>query len=176
MAPNKLFNFLLFQAGWFCSVLGAANDLPLLGPLFAVPVVLYYLACASDRQSAALLLIAVALLGSAFDQLLVSVGLVEYRGGTGGLLPLWMIGLWVQFATTLNISLRWLRERYVLATLFGLLGGPAAYAAGNKLGATLYIDPNWTLPAAAIGWSAITPLVFVIANRLDGLKKGQDLS
>lgn len=151
-------------------MLGAASDKPWLGPLATLAVVVLHLRSAKRKQTALYLLLSVAVLGSAFDQVIVSAGLVEYRGGIPGLLPLWMVGLWLQFATTLNVALRWLRERLVLASMLGLVGGPAAYAAGIRLGATTYIDPTWTLVAASIAWGILTPIVVKLAQKMDGFE------
>jgi len=41
----------------------------------------------------------------------------------------------VNLATTLNVSMAWLRGRYALAAIFGAFGGPLAYYSGAKLGA-----------------------------------------
>jgi len=164
----KLINFVFFQIGWFTSVLGAANDLPFAGPLAAIPILLWHLSRADAPKIELLGIGASTILGAGFDQLLVSAGWVEYRGGTPGILPLWMIGLWVMFCTTLNVALRWMRQRWIVAAIFGVIGGPLAYLGGVKLGATNYIDPSYTLIAAAIGWGILTPIFVAIAARFDG--------
>ena len=43
------------------------------------------------------------------------------------LAPPWPIPLWLQFATLLRFSLRWLDRRPALAVLVGLVGGPMAF-------------------------------------------------
>ena len=76
----------------------------------------------------------------------------------------------VAFATTLNVSLAWLKRSLPLAILFGAIGGPLAYAAGAKLGGLVFVQQMPALIALAIGWAAITPLLLRIADRHDGYK------
>ncbi len=40
----------------------------------------------------------------------------------------------------------------VLGAMFGAVGGPLAYYAGEKLGAFTYADPLLALGAQAVGW------------------------
>src|SRR5689334_6809150 len=114
-----LLNIVGFQIGWFACVLGAAHDYPLLGPLVALPIIGLHLMQRTGKPSEIALIIAVAIIGSAYDQALLSLGLVAY-GATiwnPGWLPIWMITLWLLFATTLNVSLKWLHRRYLIAAL-----------------------------------------------------------
>ena len=85
-----------------------------------------------------------------------------------GAAPYWMVALWALFATTLNVSLRWLRARPWLGALLGALGGPAAYYAGARLGALELATAGAGLGAIAIGWAVLTPLLLGTARRLDG--------
>ena len=165
-----LLNFGLFQAGWFACVLGAAWNFPWLGPVVVVMAVAVHLALASSALREAQLIGACALLGLLFDTALLQTGWVSYPNGfwLNGLAPYWMVALWVLFATTLNVSLRWLRHRFWLAGLLGAIGGPASYLAGQGLGGMTLIQPVPALTALAIGWGLVMPALFRIAQRLDG--------
>jgi hypothetical protein len=79
-----------------------------------------------------------------------------------------MVALWVAFATTLNASMNWLKGRRLLAFVFGAVGGPLAYFAGAKLGGVTFHDPAMALAALALGWAIITPVLVLIAQRLNG--------
>ena len=83
----------------------------------------------------------------------------------GRLLPMWMI-----FATTLNLSLRWLKGRWWLGTLFGAVGGPLAYYAGYKLGGVDFYQPMWlSLAALGVVWAVAMPSLMYLADRFDGV-------
>jgi hypothetical protein len=163
-------NVLLFQAGWFACVLGAAHGMPWVGLLGAATIVAWHLARAMQPKQELALVAVAAVLGALFETLLVQTGWVRF--GTGvlieGTAPGWMVALWASFATTLNVSLRWLRARTGLAALFGAVGGPAAYYAGAKLGAIELVRTDAALAAIAAGWAILTPVLLRVARRLDG--------
>lgn len=167
---NTLINIAAFQAGWFACVLGGANGMPWLGPLLALPVLGWHLVHASAPLMALKLLLVAAVAGSLFDQLLLSLGWIQYPAADwpSWLLPFWMTTLWALFASTLNVSLRWLRGRTLLAVLFGLSGGPLAYLAGQALGALELMQKTPALLALAIGWGVMMPVLLRVASVFDG--------
>jgi hypothetical protein len=79
-----------------------------------------------------------------------------------------MVALWANFATTLNVSMRLLRSRLLLAALFGAIGAPLAYYAGARLGAVDLVATLPALLAIGAGWLVLCPLLFAAARRLDG--------
>jgi hypothetical protein len=171
---NVLVNAIAFQAGWFATVLGAANGMPWLGPVAVLLVGGLHLR--SSRRPAIelrLLMIAMAL-GLMFDSLLLATGWITYPNGfwAPGLAPYWIVALWALFATTLNVSLRWLRGRDALAIVFGAVGGPLSYLAGARLGAMSFLDAVPALIALAVGWGALMPFLTRLAARLDGARAG----
>lgn len=163
-----LLNIIGFQIGWFACVLGAAYGYPLLGPLVALPVISLHLLQQGGRSTEIALMLAVTAIGSAYDQSLLSLGLVSYSASvwSASWLPIWMITLWVLFATTLNVSLKWMHRRYLLASLFGFIGGPLAYWGGAKLGAMQWLQPPELLAALAIGWAILMPILVRLAAHL----------
>ena len=74
--------------------------------------------------------------------------------------------LWMFFAMTLNHSLAWLRKKIYISILFGALGGPLAYIAGEKLGAITLLSTS-SIIILSIGWAFITPILLIIANKLN---------
>ena len=73
--------------------------------------------------------------------------------------PLWMVSLWINFATLLNVSLKWLHGRYALAAVLGALGGPAAYYSGARLGAMQNLPGIGSLLVLSLAWSVAVPIV-----------------
>ena len=163
-------NFLVFQVGWFSSVLGAANQMPWLGPVLVVAAVALHLRFAHQPAKELMLIASCGVLGALFDSALVAAGWVQYPSGmiAAGVAPYWIVGMWLLFATTLNVSLRWLRSRVLLAAVFGLIGGPASYVAGAKLGGITLLEPGAALAMLAVGWAVMLPILFELASRLDG--------
>lgn len=165
-----LANALLFQLGWFAAVLGAASDLPWIGVLAAAAIAAVHLARAARPLPELALLALAVVAGAGFDTLIVQAGWLRFDNGmlVAGTAPVWMVALWANFATTLNVSMRLLRSRLLVAALFGAIGAPLAYYAGGKLGAVEFIATGPALGAIAAGWFVLCPLLFVAARRLDG--------
>ena len=163
-------NFLFFQIAWFACVLGAANNLPWIGPLVVGLIVIYHLGRVAAAGPELQLIGSAAVIGAVFDSLLAASGWVSYPSGQWhtALAPYWIVAMWIGFATTLNVSLGWLKGRYWLATLFGAVGGPLAYLAGAKLGGITLVSSEAALIALALGWATIMPLLMYLAARLDG--------
>lgn len=163
-------NLLLFQAGWFACVLGAAMQVPWAGALVALFAIGWHLARAKHPKAESFLVLLVVLVGMVFETLLVQMGWIRFDSGVfaPGLAPYWMGILWAMFATTLNVSLRWLRPRLGLAAVLGAIGGPLSYYAGAQMGALAFVNVELALTAVALGWAFLTPLLLVLARRLDG--------
>lgn len=164
-----LFNFVAFQVGWFACVLGGAYRMPLVGTGIALTIVVLHLARVADPVAELKLILAAAGIGLILDPMLALAGLITFTSGTlfAGTVAHWMVALWMLFATTLNVSLRWLKRRAAVAVLFGAIGGPLAYLAGEKLGA-LQFETNLGIAAVAIGWAVAMYLLVLLARRFDG--------
>ena len=165
----KLANFIAFQAGWWACILGAANDRPLIGPAVVVALIAVHLAVTRRRGELALVLFAV-LLGLVLDGGLSAAGLLQFDASDApfvGPLPLWMVALWANFAPSLGHALGWMRRRYWLGLLFGVLGGPSTYYAGTRLGALQFgDDPVTSLIGITLVWALAMPLMLLATERL----------
>ncbi len=163
-------NFVLFQIGWFACVWSAATHQPWIGLLVTTGVVLTHVLRAPLPEAELKLVLLSLGLGLVFDSLLVWQGWLQYSSGIllPNVAPYWIVALWGLFATLLNVSLRWMRGRWVIAVLFGAVGGPAAYYGGLRLGALEFANMPAGLMALAIGWAVLTPLLLALSSRFDG--------
>ena len=168
--PKIVLNFIAFQVAWFACVLGGANDRALAGTMVVGAVIGLHLALAQRPMPEALLIAVVAVIGLVWDSGLVALGLMSYPTGNfaPGLAPYWIVAMWALFATSLNLSMAWLKDRAWLAALFGAVGGPLAYLAGERLGGLQMPDPVLALGAQAFGWAVLFPLLTSLAARLNG--------
>ncbi len=169
-----LSNVALFQAGWLCCVVGAARGAPWTGAALALAVVSWHLLRSPDRAAELRLIITLAGIGLLLDSALAAGGLLEYRSAVplAQLAPVWIVALWACFATTLNVSLRWIRDRRALLAVFGAVGGPLAYLGGAGLGAVSIERPLAALAALSIGWAVIMLLAGPLSRRFDGWQPG----
>ncbi len=163
-------NFLLFQASWVACVVAGAAGRPYLAVLAAAVVVGFHLWRAPRALPEVALVAAVVGIGAVFDSLLAVSGWLVYASPVPfeQLAPVWILALWAGFATTLNVSLRWLRSYPVAAAAFGAVGGPAAYLAGSALGGVALQPAALAIAALAVGWAIAMPIVLRLSARYDG--------
>jgi hypothetical protein len=168
----SLVNYVFFQVGWLSCVVFAAQGRPLLGFGITLAVIGLHLVLAPRRLPEIKLILACAAIGLVFDSLLMATGWVSYPSGLWlpGLAPYWIIAMWLLFATTLNLSMGWLRGRPWLAVIAGALGGPLSYLAGEKLGGIRLEDPEPALVALALGWAVIMPAISTLAQKWNGFE------
>ncbi len=163
----NLANFLMFQAGWFLTVIGAANGMPWLSLLALLVMVPLHCFCVGSSAIVDLKLMGLALFfGLLWETLVLSTGWIAWPSGVvvEALPPYWILSMWVQFAMILNRSLGWLQPYMWLSVLFGSVGGPLAYYAGFRLGALQLIEPVNAMLLIGAGWAVITPLLMYAAR------------
>jgi len=173
MSRTIITNIILFQLGWFACVLGGAHGQALLGSLLAVVIILFHCYRAADTLSEIRLLGLALIVGLIFESIITWQGLARYNHGQlfDVMAPHWMILMWPLFATTLNLSMRWLKNLApVLIALFGAAFAPLAYYAGYKLGAVEYDHLTLSLSIIAITWAALLPALVRFSLNLDGYK------
>ena len=156
-------NMALFQIGWFVCLMG--------GSYWALGFTLFALVVhATFIQHSArewLLLAGVATAGIVWDGLLMSTGLIAfvppqnsvYIGQWVTLIPVWLICLWLLFATTVNHSLYWLARYPLVSALLAALFAPVSYYAGVQISDAQLAQPIWQpLMAVALGWAIVFPV------------------
>jgi hypothetical protein len=168
---NLLINVAAFKLGWISSVVGGAQQIPWLGPLVVFAAVALHLARAQRPSSEFVLILSCGLIGAVFDSALVAAGWVTFPSGmfSEAMAPYWIVTMWMLFGTTINLSMRWMRGRPLLASAFGFVGGPLAYLAGHKIGGIQFVDQPAAIAMLAIGWAVMMPLLMQLGERLDGV-------
>ena len=166
-------NIIVYQVCWLACILGAAKQMPLVGVALVAIAAAYHLYSAPRALPEFKLLIIAAVIGAVWDSLPVSMGWLVYPSGMllDGAAPYWIVALWVVFATTFNVSLRWFKEHLLLAALFGAIGGPLAFLAGERLGGVEFLNYPMGLTALAIGWGVLMPVLLLIADRFNGFSQ-----
>ena len=160
-------NLVLFQAGWFACVLGAAWGYPWAGPAVVGIALLVRLAQSVERRREVLLLLCCVVLGFASDTALIAMGwILPIRGSVPApWSPPWLVSMWANFGATLNVSLAFLKKRLLVSAVLGALGGPFAYYAGSRLGAISVPDPLWGgLLAVGAAWAVGLPAMVYLAG------------
>jgi hypothetical protein len=136
-------NYALYQAGWFACILGAAWDWPFTGTLIAVALTAVHLRLSAERATETRAILLALALGLVVEGFQVWSGTYRFHSGVvvAWMSPPWLLMMWAQFATTFRSSLRSIMTVPVRAAVFGLLGGPIAFVAGERLGAVTLARP-----------------------------------
>lgn len=177
--PTFMMRFFVYQLGlygvWCASILGALWGLPALGPAAAIPWLGWHLRRTSRPSSEGALVLASGAFGVAADLVLIHMGGVRYPGLPDGALlgPTWIAVLWMVFATTVKVTLRWLQERMLLAATVGVVGGTGSYLGGRRLGVVDFdLSHPETMLALAVVWGLGVPLLLHLGPWLDeGLER-----
>lgn len=172
---SKIVNFLLYQTGWFACVLGAAHGRPWSGAGVALALIGIHLALVRRPGPEAVLVALAGGLGWVLDTAQVQLGLMVFSSGNlvEGLAPLWLVVLWMQFATLLRYGLDWMSGRYVLASALGAVGGPLAFASGARIGAVaLHPKLYPSLLSLGVVWAIAMPALLWISDHL-GPREGR---
>lgn len=166
-------NLVAYQCAWLACVIGAARHQPALGLAVAVAAILLHLCIAREPRRELMLIMIAGAIGLLFESGLAASGWVRVNDVLllGDSTPLLMVLLWGVFATTLNVALRSLRERYLVVALLAAAGAPLAYHAGAKLGALQWVSTVPALLLISVGWAVLLPLLMHAARRFDGFAR-----
>ena len=168
---NLILNFGVFHIGWLACVIGAASNMSLLGSSIAILLIALHLYRVTDFRAELYLVLAAAAIGFSWETLLLSQHWLAYAGTAAlgsSLAPYWLVVMWALFATTINVSMAWMKGRWLLAVVMGAVFGPMAFIAGEKLGAVEFIDNQRALIALSLGWAILMPLILWVAERING--------
>jgi hypothetical protein len=173
-APSRarqLANFAVFEAAWFACILGVAHGQPAWGTAAVVAAIAWHVGI-SARPATELALVAIlGAIGLVAESLVVAQGHVAYPAGqpVAWLAPYWMVALWGELAIALNVPLRWLKRRPLLALALGSVAGPLSFLGGVRLGGARFVDEPAALLTLAGMWALLLPLTLWISDRFDGV-------
>ncbi|MFC1782798.1 DUF2878 domain-containing protein [Planctomycetota bacterium] len=164
-----IINIISFEIGWFASILGAAHGYFWLGPVVIVGLMILHF-CLHKNWTAEIRLFSLCIfIGFGFDSLFIWLGIYEPKRGwlPYPLTTAWLVAMWVNFAMTLNVSLRRLQHLLSGAVVLGGIAGPLAYYGGHKLQAMQITEPLLkNLLLTGLGWAIVTPVLFYLARIL----------
>ena len=163
LKKQQLLNALLFQEQWLICV-QADNQLALIS--FTIVLLLHINVFNIESKEIALIVF-FTLVGIIVESLAATLGLIEFPHQNeitaGGhaifIVPLWLIIMWANFATTLCHCLAWLQSRIALTFLLTLIFIPLNYFLGAKIsGSTYLVSPHIFLMYETALWLVLLPL------------------
>lgn len=155
------------QVSWWACVLGAARGLLWPGLLVVSAFLLWQLSPRRrhpDDWATLGLFVAV---GWVLETLWPLIGVVEYAraGPVAGLVPVWMLLLWIALGLTVHHSMAGFKQRWQWFVAVAAIGSPLSYAAAASFGAVQWIAPSWVV-VLCVGpvWALIVGLLLRQAN------------
>ncbi len=157
---SKFLNIILFNLLWVGLVLGRESLIHL-----TLPSLLIYLACLlriGDLKIHQILLPAA--IGITIDSSLTFFGIFIFPESSL-LIPFWLIVLWINFSTTLTLSLSFIGKNKLVAFGLGATALPFNYTVGERLGAVTFGDPYlFSILVIALVWSISFPILFIVSH------------
>jgi hypothetical protein len=164
---KNLFNIIGFQTGWWACVIGAKNGYPYFGPLVMSIFLFIHFARLENRNKELLFAILVGFIGTVVDTVLLQTNLVEYRGVyIDNIAPLWITAMWVGFAATINHSLVWLNNKWIMSFALGAIFGPLSYFTGIKFEALHFEISLLTMSVLALLWGVVVPYLYYLNGKV----------
>lgn len=172
---HKITNLVLFKVGWISCVLLGASQYHLLGTGVVVVACAVAVFTAKQPMAVVKLIGAACLIGIVWETVLIANNLLEYRYGQilAPLAPHWIVAMWALFASTIDSSMAWLKKNLLLASVFGAIGGPMAFFAGQRLGAVVIPNDLQTGLVLAVGWAILTPSLLWMNKVFTAQQQGQ---
>lgn len=166
---HKLVNFAAFQAAWLITVTYATTGTNWPGIIACGFTIILHLFISASHQrltDESKLVTSALIVGLLWETTLFRIGLTHFPKHADDALipPFWFILLWPLFATCLNVTLRYFHNRYVLSALFGAIGGPFSFYAGEKIGAISFSEPLFAYGILCLGWACLFPFMVMLAE------------
>jgi hypothetical protein len=156
----------MFQLGWAVCVLGGN----LMAVAYSGIALLIHHRYVAKSKSEWHIIGWVALVGITWDSLLVFFDLIVYVDAIWFSLPVWMVCLWILFATTFMHSLAWVSRYCWLSVILGAVFGPMSYWAGVELSDAFFgASPIMSMTVIASGWAILFPVGIYMTGRSKGL-------
>lgn len=158
-----LINLALFQVGWLVCVVG--GDLYAVAFTLAALLIHNWLVLSSIGEWKLIGIVAV--IGCLWDILMAQTGVITYADAVLPGIPIWLVCLWLLFATTFMHGLFWMHRYLWLAALFAATLGPLSYWLGTSLTEAQLGPPVMTsLAIMAAGWALLFPCGIYYAGKL----------
>ena len=160
IVTSKFLNIIVFNLLWVGLVLGRESLIHL-----TLPILLIYLACLlhiGDLKIHQILLPAA--IGITIDSSLTFFGIFIFPDSSL-IIPFWLIVLWINFSTTITLSLSFIGKSKLVAFGLGATALPFNYTVGERLGAVTFGEPYlFSIMVIVLVWSVSFPILFMVSH------------
>ena len=160
IVTSKPLNLIIFNFLWVGLVLGRDSLIHL-----TLPSLLIYLACLLRIGNLKIHQVLLpATIGITIDSSLTFFGIFNFPDSSL-IIPLWLIVLWINFSTTIPLSLSFIGKNKLVAFGLGATALPFNYTVGERLGAVTFGDPYFfSILVLVLIWSVSFPILFIVSH------------
>ena len=136
MTKTKLFLILTgYQLTWLACIFGEKNySDPLIGFFTGLIFLLIYFTYTQNKKKFIYIILSIAIPGYLFDSILVYISIYDFISTMKiGLLPIWMLVLWLSFATLFVEILVFFKNYKLIGIILSAFLGPFTYYLGYPL-------------------------------------------
>ena len=149
---HRICNAVLFQAGWFACILLPAHT----ALATTVLILLIHFKMTENYDRELLLVLGVGAIGYTMDSFASLFGLIDFSPEDGSLV--YLVCVWLLFASTLNSSLKWISSKSHFAVIAGFIA-PLSYYAAQQFGKVKYSEPLSSIVIHALLWGLLMLIV-----------------
>jgi hypothetical protein len=160
-----ILNLAIFQIGWIVAILGG-NLYAFLYTVFAIAIHQQFVV---EHVSEWKLIGIIVLVGFSWAMVMTQAQILFFPDADIFGIPLWLICLWVLFATMFQHCLRWLQPRRFLSAFFAAVFGPLSYWFGTQISSAEMAEPLWfSIIILSVGWAVFFPCGMHLAQKARG--------
>ena len=151
---STVFTFIWFYLGWFGCIYLANKPNEFLCFLFPLVAFLWLFFKDKKNLQELALLLGLTLVGISFDFASLQIGVIQLHHQR--IFPLWLVSLWLLYASSIPSMAKFLGSRPWLSALLGGIGGPLCYFYGKAFDLMSFTN-NWSVAVYILFWSIYTP-------------------
>lgn len=164
-------NFFTFYIAWWSMLISQWKGMPVIGwAVFAVVIAIHFLKVSINKKKDATEIAIIAVIGVLLDTALAKAGMLTFQNSYSEFLPpLWLVGIWILFATTISYTFVLIRNKVVAQIIIGGFFAPVSYITGSKfLLLTTYQPFSTYYLVHGACWLVFFPLCFYISKKVKG--------
>jgi hypothetical protein len=164
-------NFFAFYVAWWAMLISNWKGQPAIGWIvFALVMAIHFFRVSINKKKDVIEVLLIAFLGILLDTALSKAGILIFNNALFGFLPpLWLMGIWVLFATTISYTFILIRHKIPAQVIVGGFFAPVSYITGAKFMLLSHYQPFTTYYIIhGACWLVFFPLCFYISRKVKG--------
>ncbi len=162
-----IINVLFFYTIWWGTVGAISLGLNIIPPIITSLIIILHLYIISEPKKEIIFLVGCATIGLFIELIYLNSNFLSYYGYyifSNQFPPIWTICMWISLALTLNHSMAFLKNRWLLIIFLGMIFGPICYLSLMKLNA---IQFNYNFEVSLMILSVISSISLILMYYLN---------